>query len=243
VAALTNHAQPDELAADLLSRLAVAAALRGGSKETAAGWQVTAALREAEFGNTAEARRQAGAALDLAPSRDVRIAAAMVLARSGESARAQSMVDELYKQFPENTLVVNYWLPSIRAALALQRNDAPLAVGFLQVTAAYDLGGATPPFSTGATMYPAYVRGQAYLAQRQWSRAAAEFERIRDNRGLVWNFPTGIVSNLQLARAYAGGGEVAKAKAQYRDFLTLWQDADPDSSILRAAKSEDARLP
>lgn len=226
-----------------LTRGAVNAALRAGAKETAAGWQATAALREAEFGNAAQARQEAMAALALAPTRDVRIATALALARSGDSARAQKMVDELYKQFPEHTLVVNYWLPSIRAALALQRNDAPLAVGFLQVTAAYDLGGATPPFSAGATLYPAYLRGQAYMQQRQWSQATAEFERIREHRGLVWNFPTGALANLQLARAYAGAGEAAKAKTQYREFLALWQNADGDSSILREANAEYRKLP
>lgn len=226
-----------------LSSAAVDAALRAGTKETAAGWQATAALREAEFGNTAQAKQGAAAALALAPSRDVRIAVAMALARSGDVARAQNMVDELYQQFPENTLVVNYWLPSIRAALALQRGNAPLAVGFLQVTAVYDLGGATPPFSMGATLYPAYLRGQAYLEQHQWSKAAAEFKRILDHRGLIWNFPTGVLADLQLARAYAGQGDVAKAKAQYQDFLALWRKADSDSTILRDAKSEYARLP
>ena len=166
----------------------------------------------------------------------------MALARSGDLAQAQDMVDELYRQFPENTLVVNYWLPSIRAALALQRNNAPLAVGYLQVTAVYELGGATPPFSSGATLYPAYLRGQAYLAQQRWSEAAAEFQKIRDHRGLVWNFPTSVLADLQLARAYAGNGEIAKAEIQYRDFLGLWQNADADSTVLRAAKSEYARL-
>ncbi len=225
-----------------LSRAAVDTAVGAGAKETAAGWQVTAALREAEFGNFAQAKQDAETAMALAPTRDVRIAVALIMARCGDSARAQSMVEELYKQFPENTLVVNYWLPSIRAAVALRRGDAPLAVGFLQATAAYDLGGATPPFSTGATLYPAYLRGQAYLAQQQWSKAAAEFERIHDHRGLVWNFPTGVLAELQLARTYAGAGDTAKAKKQYESFLALWQNADADSAVLRAAKSEYAKL-
>ena len=224
------------------SKQAIASALRAERKEEAAGWAATAALREAEFGNLAEARKQAAAALALAPTRDVRIAAALALARCGDSGRAQTMVDELYKQFPENTLVVNYWLPSIRAAIALHRGDAPLAVGFLQATAAYDLGGATPPFSTGATLYPAYLRGQAYLAQKQWSKAAAEFERIGSHRGLVWNFPTGILAQLQLAKAYAGEGDTAKARKQYESFLALWQNAEADSAVLREAKSEYAKL-
>jgi class 3 adenylate cyclase len=225
-----------------LSRAAIAVALGAGAKETAAGWQATAALREAEFGNFSQAKQEALAALTLGPSRDVRIAVSMALARSGDSARAQNMVDELYKQFPENTLMVNYWLPSIRAAIGLQRNNAPLAIGYLQVTAAYELGGATPPFSAGATLYPTYLRGEAYLSKHQWNEAVAEFEKIRAHRGLVWNFPTGSLAVLHLARAYVGTGDTTKAKAQYQEFLALWKNADSDNPNLRDAKSEYARL-
>jgi|HubBroStandDraft_6_1064221.scaffolds.fasta_scaffold00652_3 class 3 adenylate cyclase/tetratricopeptide (TPR) repeat protein len=224
------------------SRRAVAAAVQAGAKETAATWQATAALREAEFGNAAQAKQQAAAALALAPTRDVRVAVAMALARSGDVARAQAMVNDLYKQFHSNTLVVNYWLPSIRAAIALQEDNAPLAIGFLQVTAAYELGGATPPFSSGATMYPVYLRGQAYLAQQRWSEAVAEFAKIRAHRGLVWNFPTGALTPLMSGRASAGQADLAAAKSSYRDFLNLWQGADPDVPILRAAQTESAKL-
>ena len=226
-----------------LTRDAVATALRAGTKEAAAGWAATAALREAELGNAAQAKKDATGALAMATSRDVRVAVAMALGRSGDLTRAQKMADELYRQFPENTLLVNYWLPAIRSTLALQKNDTALALGFLEGTLLYDLGGGIPPFSLGATMYPAYLRGQAYLAQHEWRKAATEFERIRDYRGLVWNFPTGALADLQLARAYAGQGEVSKAKAQYRDFLSLWEKADPNIAILRAAKTEYGRLP
>ena len=225
-----------------LSRQAVAAALRGGQKETAATWQVTSAMREAEFGNGAEGKKEAEAALALGPTRDVRIAAAMALARSGDLAHAQSLVDDLYKEFPTDTLVVNYWLPSIRAAMALARGNAPLAVGFLQATAAYELGGGMPPFSAGGTMYPVYLRGEAYLAQRKWAGAAAEFEKIRDHRGLVWNFPTATFTSLNLGRAYAGAGDTAKARDSYQTFFSRWQDADPETGVLRQAKAEFAKL-
>jgi len=225
-----------------LSRGAIAVALRGGAAETAATWQANIAIREAEFGNATEAKQAADAALSLAATRDVRIAAAMALARSGDLVRAQDMVNDLYKQFSTNTLVVNYWLPSIRAAMALRRGDAPLAVGYLQVTAAYELGGGTPPFTSGATMYPAYLRGQAFLAQRKWDAAAAEFEKIRGHRGLVWNFPTATFTPLQLGRSYAGKGDGARARESYQAFLSQWHDADSDASVLREAKAEYARL-
>jgi len=224
------------------SRRAVAAAVREGAKETAATWQATAALREAEFGDAAQARMQAAAALALAPTRDVRVAVALALARAGEVARAQSMVNDLYKQFRSNTLVVNYWLPSVRAAIALQKDNAPLAIGFLQVTAAYELGGAPPPFSSGASMYPVYLRGQAYLAQQKWREAAVEFEKIRAHRGLVWNFPTGALAYVMLGRAYAGQTDLAAARVAYHNFLDLWKGADSDVPIFRAAQAESAKL-
>lgn len=225
-----------------LSHRAVAAALREGTKETAATWQATAALREAEFGNAAQARQQAVAALALSSSRDVRVAVAMALARAGDLTRAKTMVNDLYRDFHSDTLLVNYWLPSIRAAIALGQENAPLAIGFLQVTAAYELGGGIPPFSSGATMYPVYLRGQAYLGQQKWSEAAAEFTKIREHRGLVWNFPIGALTPVMLGRAHAGQADFAAAKSEYRDFLDLWQAADSDVPILRAAQSESAKL-
>jgi class 3 adenylate cyclase/tetratricopeptide (TPR) repeat protein len=225
-----------------LSHRAVAAALREGTKETAATWQATAALREAEFGNAAQARQQAVAALALSSSRDVRVAVAMALARAGDLTRAKTMVNDLYGDFHSDTLLVNYWLPSIRAAIALGQENAPLAIGFLQVTAAYELGGGIPPFSSGATMYPVYLRGQAYLGQQKWSEAAAEFTKIREHRGLVWNFPIGALTPVMLGRAHAGQADFATAKSEYRDFLDLWQAADSDVPILRAAQSESAKL-
>jgi hypothetical protein len=152
------------------------------------------------------------------------------------------MVNDLYRDFHSDTLLVNYWLPSIRAAIALGQENAPLAIGFLQVTAAYELGGGIPPFSSGATMYPVYLRGQAYLGQQKWSEAAAEFTKIREHRGLVWNFPIGALTPVMLGRAHAGQADFAAAKSEYRDFLDLWQAADSDVPILRAAQSESAKL-
>jgi Flp pilus assembly protein TadD len=225
-----------------LSQDAVAAALRAGTREAAAGWAATAALHDAEFGNKAQAKKEAATALAMAPTRDIRVAVAMAFARSGEMSRAQNMVNELHQEFPENTLLVNYWLPGIRAALALQKNDAAGAVDLLQVTSVFELGGGIPPFSMGATLYPTYLRGQAYVALHEWSKAAGEFERIRDHRGLVWNFPTGALAEVQLALAYAAEGKITAAKTQYQDFLALWKDADPDIPILREAEAEYAKL-
>jgi eukaryotic-like serine/threonine-protein kinase len=223
------------------SRQAVAAALSGGDKETAADWEVTAALREAEFGLGSEARRHAAAALTLASTKDVQVAAAMAFARAGDLGRAQAIAAVLQERYPSDTLLVDYWLPSIHAATAISSGRAAAAVGYLQTAAPYELGGGVLPFSNGATLYPAYLRGLAYLRMKQWSSAATEFQKIVDHRGLVWNFPLGALAHLQLARSLNRPNPVA-ARAAYADFLTLWQNADSNVQISLQAQREFARL-
>jgi serine/threonine protein kinase/tetratricopeptide (TPR) repeat protein len=222
------------------SRRAVDAAIRADSKETAGIWRVNSALREAEFGNPAIAKQDVAAALTLTPGRDVEMLAALALARSGETVRAKTIVAELEKTYPSQTVLKVYWLPAIKAAIELNANNAAQSVEYLEAAAPYDLG--TPPQFQVGTMYPAYVRGLAYLAQRNGPAAAAEFQKVLDHRGLVMNFVTGAMARLGLARAYAMAGDTAKAKAAYQDFLTLWKDADPDIPILKQAKAEYAKL-
>ena len=91
-------------------------------------------------------------------------------------------------------------------------------------------------------LYPAYLRGQAYLLAHNGAPAAAEFQKLLDHRGVVQNFLIGSLSYLQIGRAYAMAGDTAKAKAAYQDFLTLWKDADPDIPIYKEAKAEYAKL-
>jgi eukaryotic-like serine/threonine-protein kinase len=222
------------------TRLAVESALHAEAKETAAFWQANGAIREAEFGNAAAARKNALAAVALAPGRDVACMAALALARAGEPVRAERLADELKNKYPVNTLVRRYWLPSIRAAIELDRRNPARAIEVLQETIPYDF--AEPlPFNLGP-MYPAYVRGQAYLVAHQSKDAAAEFQKIIDHRGIVLNFPLGALAHLGLARAYLLQGETAKARAAYQDFLTLWKDADPEVPILQQAKAEYSKL-
>jgi eukaryotic-like serine/threonine-protein kinase len=173
-------------------------------------------LREVELGNWEQARAQANAAMKLAPNRDVKDTVALVLARAGDAAGAEKLAAELDKTFPLDTLVQRNWLPTIRAALAIERRDPKRAVELLKGTSAVEL-------------VPAYVRGEAYLATHDGDRAATEFQNFIDRRGAVANFPWGALARLQLARAYAMQGDTAKAKSAYEDFLTLWKDADPDS--------------
>jgi tetratricopeptide (TPR) repeat protein/predicted Ser/Thr protein kinase len=222
------------------SRRAVDAAVRNDSKETAALWQVNAAVREAEFGNITVAKQSVATALVLAPGRDIKMFAALTLARVGEGARAKAIVEELEKTYPSQTVLKVYWLPAIKAAIELNANNPPQAMVFLEAAAPYELG--EPQQLQLGTLYPAYVRGQAYLAAHNGNSAAAEFQKLLDHRGIVVNFPLGALAHLQLSRAYAMAGDTAKAKSAYQNFFALWKDADPDIPILKEAKAEYARL-
>jgi len=222
------------------SRRAADSAVRTDSKETAALWQVNAALREAEFGNAAAARQGLSAALALAPGRDVKVFAAIALARIGETARAKALVDDLEKNYSTNTILKLYWLPTARAAIELNKGDWSQVLRVLEAAAPYELG--TPPPLQVGTIYPAYLRGQAYLLAHNGNAAVAEFQKIIDHRGIALNFVTASVAHLQIARAYAMAGDTVKAKAAYQDFLNLWKDAEPDIPVLKEAKAEYAKL-
>jgi len=222
------------------SRRAVDAAARNNSKETAALWQVNAALREAEFGNTAAAKQGVVAALTLAPGRDVKMLSALTLARVGEAVRAKAIAEELEKSYPSQTLLKVYWLPTVKAAIELNANDSAQALVLLEAAAPYELG-EPPQFQLG-TLYPAYIRGQAQLMARNGTAAATEFQKFLDHRGIVLNFPLGALAHLGLARAYALSGDTAKSRTAYQDFFNLWKDADPDVPVLKEAKAEYEKL-
>ncbi len=222
------------------SRRAVDSAARAGAKETAAVWQANAALREAEFGNVAAAKEGVAKALTLAPGRDVKLFAALTLARIGETPRAKALVGELEKSESENTMLKVYWFPALQAAIELSEGASGPAVVSLEPALPYELGSPSPTQS--GTLYPAYIRGLAYLAAHNAPAAAAEFQKLLDHRGIVLNFPLGALAHLQLGRAYAMSGDTAKAKPAYQDFFKIWKDADPDIPILKEARTEYAKL-
>jgi hypothetical protein len=186
------------------SRRAVDSAVRADSKETAGSWQVNAALREAELGNAAAAKQGVAAALALSPGRDVKMAAALTLARIGEVQRARALAGELEKSYPTNTLLKLYWLPTINAAIEISKGNSSQAIADLEPAAPYELGQAGTSINY---LYPAYVRGQAYLLAHNGIAAAAEFQKLLDHRGIVLNFVTGSLAHLQIGRAYAMQGE------------------------------------
>jgi predicted Zn-dependent protease len=222
-----------------LTRRAIDSARHNDAKESAAAYQAVEALREVESENRDQARAEAAAAVELAPNRDVRALAALALARAGDATGAEKLVAELDKTFPLDTLIQRYWLPTIRAAVALGRKDPNRAIELLKVVSPVELSG---PTNLAVFMSPVYLRGKAYLMLHDGDRAAAEFQKFIIHRGLVWNFPWGALARLELARAYALQGDTAKTRTAYQDFFTLWKDADPDVPILKQAKAEYAKL-
>ena len=232
-----------------LTKRAVDSAIRADSKENAAIWQANAALLQAAYGNAAEARQSAAEALELVPtSQGVESEAALALAMAGDTTRAESLAQDLEKRFPLDTQTQSLWLPAIEAQLALDKKKPAAA---LQAASPVELG-LIPFVANISCLYHVYVRGEAYLAAEQGSAAAAEFQKILDHSGIVWNCWTGALARLGVARANAleaktsqgAGADAARVRAlaAYKDFLTLWKDADPDIPILVVAKSEYAKL-
>jgi tetratricopeptide (TPR) repeat protein len=227
-----------------LTRRAMESAEHNDARETAGAYLAAAALREVESGNLGLARIDANAAIKLGPNRDVRATAALVLARAGDTTSAEKLAAELNKAFPLDTLVQRYWLPTIQAAVALQREDPNRAVALLKVASMIELS--QPAYLT-VSLCPVYLRGEAYLMRHDGKAAAAEFQKFIDYRGVVVNFQWGALARLGLARAYALDAATDpaardKARSAYQDFLTLWKDADPDIPIYKQAKAEYAKL-
>ena len=222
------------------SRRAVDLAVRVESKERAALRQAKSGLREAWFGNAQGARHEVDAALALAPGRDVKVLAALALAGAGDVARAKGLLEQLEKSESTNTILKLDLLPTIRAQIEMSKGNPLQVIRELEAAAPYELG--TAPNSRLYPLYPAYLRGQAYLAAHNGAAAAVEFQKLIDHPGIVMVEPTGALAHLQLARAYALASDAAKAKAAYQDFFKLWKDADPDILIVKQAKAEYAKL-
>jgi eukaryotic-like serine/threonine-protein kinase len=226
-----------------MSRRAVDQARQAAQRERAGLWEAGAAVREALFGNASEARKRAMAALELSKDREVEYGAAFALARSGNLSQAQALANDLEKRFPEDTSIQFSYLPTLQAGLALNHGDVSKAIEVLQVAIPNELGAPRSSIhGLFGALYPVYVRGEAYLALHQGADSATEFRKILDHRGIVVSDPIGALAHWQLGRAYAMQGDTANAKAAYKDFLTLWKDADPDIPILKEAKAEYAKL-
>jgi len=223
-----------------LTRRAADSAQRADEKETAAAYQAESALREALVGNFAIAGEQAQTALAASTGKDVEAISATALALAGDAPRATRLASDLSTRFPEDTIVQFNYVPTIRAAGALQAHNASKALEALVPSAPYELG--SPAQTVSFALYLVYLRGDAYLGAHQGASALAEFQKILDHYGVVGNEPISSLAHLGLARAYVLSGDATKAKIAYQDFLGLWKDADPNIPILTQARAEYAKL-
>ena len=238
--------------AQLLTQQSVDSAAQADNKEAGAIWLENAALREATFGNLAQAKQSAAKGLKLAStSRDVEAEAALSFAMAGDTARAEALVEDLNQRFPVDTQMQSLWLPAIQAQLALDKKSPTAALDALLRATSVELGQIEFVLNISC-LYPTYMRGRAYLQAGQGNAAAAEFQKIIDHSGIVWNCWTGALAHLGVGRANALQSRTSqgadadaartRALAAYRDFLTLWKDADPDIPILKQARAEYATL-
>jgi eukaryotic-like serine/threonine-protein kinase len=213
-------------------------ALRPTLKDSNAdSWVIPAALEDAEVGKDAQARRYESQAAGGPLDRNGKIDLAQALARSGRAAEAGRLADQVSAERPEDTLVQHYFVPSIRAAIKLRQHDPAAAIDLLRGTAKYDLA-----FTGFDYLYPAYIRGLAYLALDDGRSAAAQFQKLIDNPGFAVRHVTGPLAWLQLGRAQKMMGDEAAARKSYQTFLDLWKNADPDIPIYQQAKAEYAKL-
>jgi eukaryotic-like serine/threonine-protein kinase len=235
-----------------VTRRSVDSAIRADSKESGAIWLENAAMREAAFGNLTQAKQQAEEGLKLySTSPSVQVEAALAFAMAGNVARAESLTEDLSKRYPRDTQMQSLWLPAIHAQLALDRKDPGEAISDLEAASAIELG-QIAFFLNLSCLYPTYIRGEAYLGAGQGKEAATEFQKILDHSGIVWNCWTGALAHVGVARANALQARTSqgadadaarvRALAAYKDFLSLWKDADPEIPILKVAKAEYARL-
>jgi eukaryotic-like serine/threonine-protein kinase len=235
-----------------LNKQAVDSAIRADDKESGAVYLANFAFQQAAYGDASEARKSAAKALKLAPaSPGAVVGAALAFAAVGDTARSESLGQDLTKRYPLGTQMQLLWLPIIQAQLALDRENPSRALNALQSSSAIEFG--LVPFSNNTScLYPVYVRGEGYLAAGQGNAAAAEFRKILDHSGIVGTCWTGALARLALARAESLQSRTSqgadadaarvRALAAYKDFLTLWKDADPGIPLLKEAKTEYARL-
>jgi tetratricopeptide (TPR) repeat protein len=160
---------------------------------------------------------------------------ALAQAMCGDSSQALALINEQFKRYPKDTLLNAVWLPTVKAIVELRRNNFSGAIDLLEVARRYEKGYA-------AAYWPLYVRGLAYLGQRDAGRAAIEFKKILDSPGVNVNSGLYSLAYLQVARAVALDGDRAQSRKAYEDFLTLWKDADENLPILKDARREYEKL-
>jgi tetratricopeptide (TPR) repeat protein len=214
------------------------AAQRAGYKELSGIILAFQGLAEMQLGNLTEARQKMSDALAASQDRNTQRIVMVLLAQTGDGARSQKIAEELVRQRPTNTLLNKVWVPLSQAYTDLQHNQPAQALAHLEVAVPYEFG--TGP---GAATYTInYLRGDAYLRLKDGAKAAAEYQKILDHRGIDPTNATYDLSHLGLGRALALQGNTAGAKSAYQDFFGAWKDADPDLPVLKQAKAEYEKL-
>jgi tetratricopeptide (TPR) repeat protein len=225
-----------------LSQRAVRLALQSGQPERAASYEASAARYEGLVGNLTEARAHAEAALALSRGRDTEYTAAFALAIAGEVARAESLLQDLERRFPENSVAQRIYLPGLRGLVAVQRRDFSRAIDVLAPALAGEMAIVGDGFAVMGNVDSAYVRGLAYFGAGEPANALTEFQKLVDHPGIVFDDPMGTIVRLQIGRACAASGDGAKARSAYDEFLRRWQDAVPSLPLLKTARAEYAAL-
>lgn len=223
-----------------LSQSASAILSKEGQKEAEGLCIVQEALREAMTGNASRARELVDKALNLIQDQHVLTLSALALVQIGDLARGRRLAEKLARKYPSGTFIQKYWLPLIDAGIEVGNHHADKALNLLSALEPLDMG--APDEFPSATLYPAFVRGQAYLACNDGMKAATEFQKLTERPGVVLNYPLGALAHLELARAYSSTKDLAKAGQAYRHFLQLWKDAEPSNPVLKQSKLEYAKL-
>ncbi len=207
------------------ARRAIDLAARGDTKELAARFAVEQALRGVALADFARAQADATQGLQFARGRASLPRAALALALCGAPQQVTPLIDELNQRYPDDTVINAIWLPTIRAALALQSGNAAQALDLLETTTSYE---------AAAEFWPQHIRGQAYLQLGRGMEAAAEFQKILAQRGHAPLSPLYPLAHLGLARA----GNTAQRCQAYEDFFAVWKEADADLPMLHEARHE-----
>jgi len=208
--------------------------LAAGVKDFAGALFAVQGLDDELLGYPADARHDAARAIELSRNPDVRSFVATVQASTGDVGKSASLLAELSREFPDNHFIHSVLTPMVQAQQYLQQNKPADAITALESLRPYELG--VGPHGVG--IIPYFLRGQAYLKSGEGVKAAAEFQKIIDHRGVSATDLHYSLAYLNLGRAYALQGDKAKARTAYQDFFAAWKDADPDVPVLINAKAE-----
>jgi len=206
-----------------------------GFKESAGKVESDMAVVEAEYGDSHKAIEDVSSALAFSHKANVLINAALVFSLTGQTSRANVIVENLLREFPKDTFIYEVWGPEAQATREIRNDHTKRAIELLESAKPYEMGQI-------AEFFPIYWRGVAYEREKDSANAAIEFQKIIDHRGVSPTSELYPLALLGLARAAAAKGDWSQSHDCYERLLNQWKDADPGIPVLREAKSEFARL-